>query len=277
MNSSKKSYKELAIPYFREIFNIIDDVMVSNHIPCYLIGANAIALEFLRNGIQPGRGTKDIDFAVMISSMNEYNHIIKDLVTNGFTKVKAPWTFYHNRFGIAVDILPYGHIEQDEKFSFSGKNFDLHVLGFKEVLGSSTKISIEERIARIPLLPGMVLLKLIAWNDRPEVRGTDLKDILDIIINYFEIDFDAIVEHHYDLLEVDDIDTIRIAARVLGREVKSYLSESSKLSKRITTILTENLTGKTDSVISKIWSTQKGWNVQYAYTILSEFKKGITQ
>jgi hypothetical protein len=66
MSISNQTYKELAIPYFKESFDCIDEVMRSMQIPYYLIGVSAIALELLKQGIKPNRGTKDIDFAVMI-------------------------------------------------------------------------------------------------------------------------------------------------------------------------------------------------------------------
>ena len=58
MNTSGQTYKELAIPYFEEVFRIIDDVLSRKNIPYYLVGANAIALELLERGHKPSRGTK---------------------------------------------------------------------------------------------------------------------------------------------------------------------------------------------------------------------------
>jgi len=46
-NSSSQSYKELAIPYFKETFDIVDEVMSDHHVPYYLIGASVIDLELL--------------------------------------------------------------------------------------------------------------------------------------------------------------------------------------------------------------------------------------
>ena len=60
MNTSNQSYKELAIPYFGEVFESIDKVMHKHQISYYLIGASAIALELLKEGVKPNRGTKDI-------------------------------------------------------------------------------------------------------------------------------------------------------------------------------------------------------------------------
>ena len=71
MSKSNQTYKELAIPHFSEVFDIIDEVMREHAVPYYLIGASAIALELLKSDIKPSRGTKDIDFAIMLSSKSK--------------------------------------------------------------------------------------------------------------------------------------------------------------------------------------------------------------
>lgn len=163
MSTSGKTYKELSIPYFKESFDCIDEVMKVLKIPYYLIGVSAIALELLKNGIKPSRGTKDIDFAVMISSMKEYEKISIALETKGFNKVTAPWTFYSNKFNVVIDLLPFGEIEENSTLNFNERFTDLHVLGFREVMEEAVHVEIEETIAKIPPLEGMVILKLIAW------------------------------------------------------------------------------------------------------------------
>ena len=52
-----QTYKELSIPYFKEVFNIIDEVLTQRGIPYYLVGASAIALELLQDGRKPSRGS----------------------------------------------------------------------------------------------------------------------------------------------------------------------------------------------------------------------------
>ncbi|WP_043023824.1 hypothetical protein [Fluviicola taffensis] len=128
MNSSNQSYKELAIPYFKEVFEIIDETMIDHKIPYYLIGASAIALELLKKGIKPNRGTKDIDFAIMISTMGQYEKLSETLVNKGFNRVKAPWTFFSQKYNVAIDILPFGEIEEQDTVQFNERYSDLHVL-----------------------------------------------------------------------------------------------------------------------------------------------------
>lgn len=80
------------------------------------------------------------------------------------------------------------------------------MLGFKEVLQEAVPVYIEEKIANIPPLPGMVILKLIAWSDRPEERGDDLPDILNIIEHYYDLAWDEIVNTHHDTLDKEPFD-----------------------------------------------------------------------
>lgn len=105
MNSLNQTHKELAIPHFKEVFDLTDEIMIHHKIPYYLIGVSAIALELLKKGIKPSRGTKDIDFAIMISSITEYENLGRSLVKVGFNNVKAPWTFYHDKFNIPYKSL----------------------------------------------------------------------------------------------------------------------------------------------------------------------------
>jgi len=275
MNTSNKSYKELAIPYFKQAFDIIDEIMIAQMVPYYLIGASAIALELLKNGVKPSRGTKDIDFAVMISSMEEYETISECLQKKGFNKVKAPWTFYAPQYDVVIDILPFGEVEEKDIEIFNKRYSDLHVLGFKEVLEESNEVRIEEKIANIPPLPGMVILKLVAWSDRPEERENDLADILKIICHYFDHNYDEIVEFHHDTFPEETFDEILIAAEVLGRKAKKYLLKSPPLNERIISVMDQNLMKESESKIAIEWARIMDWEVGYTFSVLNAFEKGM--
>lgn len=277
MTTSGQTYKELAIPYFKEVFQIIAEVLSERGIPYYLVGVNAISLELLEKGHKPSRGTKDIDFAIMISSMSEFDRVADQLVAKGFTKVKAPWTFYHPEFNAVVDLLPFGEVEENDTEDFNERYSDLHVLGFKEVLEQSKEVFIEEKVARIPPLHGMVILKLIAWSDRPEDRGNDPFDILLIISKYFNLEFEDIVENHFDTFPEGDLNELQIAARVLGRKAGEILKNSNTLKDRVFSILDKNSLNPAESLIAKQWAQKNDWDLEYAGMLLAELKKGIEE
>lgn len=276
MSTLNQTYKELATPYFKESFDCIDEVMKGLQIPYYLIGVTAIALELLKDGIKPSRGTKDIDFAVMISSLDEYDKISDALSIRGFNKVAAPWTFYSEQFKVSIDLLPFGEIEENFTVNFNERYTDLHVLGFREVMEEAVKVEIEDKIADIPALPGMVILKLIAWSDRPEERENDLSDILKIIQHYYDLKWDEIVEFHYDTLDKDPFDQLLIAAEVLGRNSRLYLEKSEAITERVLKVLETNLVGASKSAIARDWARKLDKEIEYTYALLEAFQKGIT-
>lgn len=276
MNTSNQTYKELAIPYFKETFDCIDEIMQKLKIPYYLIGVNAIELELLKDGHKPGRGTRDIDFAVMISSISEFGTIRAEMAKKGFNKVKAPWTFYSDIYGVIVDILPFGEIEQNDMVNFTERHVDLHVLGFREVMEEAVQVEIEDKIAHIPPLPGMVILKLISWSDRPQERQNDLTDILRIINHYYFFAWDEIVEVHHDIFDYEIDDHKMIAAEVLGRSSRHYLQRSEAISKRIMQVLEKNLQNAEKSIIAREWARQLDSDIEYAMSLLRAFQQGLT-
>jgi predicted nucleotidyltransferase len=275
MSTSNQTYKELAIPYFKESFDCIDEVMQELKIPYYLIGVSAIALELLKEGIKPSRGTKDIDFAVMISSIDEYEKISTALEARDFKRVAAPWTFYSDTFKVAIDLLPFGEIEENYTVNFNERHTDLYALGFREVLEEAVQVEIEEKIVNIPPLPGMVILKLIAWSDRPEERENDLSDILKIIQHYYELAWDEIVELHYDTLDKEPFDQLLIATEVLGRNSSIYLQKSDIIATRILRVMENNLQDAAKSAIAKEWARKLDTDVAYAMALLGAFQKGL--
>lgn len=276
MTTSNQTYKELSIPYFKESFDCIDEVMRELNIPYYLIGVSAIALELLKAGIKPSRGTKDIDFAVMISEMQEYDNISSIMEAKRFKKVSAPWTFYSETYKVAIDVLPFGEIEENYTVNFNERYTDLHMLGFREVMEEAVPVQIEEKIANIPSLAGMVILKLIAWSDRPEERENDLSDILKIIEHYYALKWDEIVEIHYDTLDKEPFDQKNIAAEVLGRNARLYLDKSKAISERVLKVLETNLQDASKSAIAKEWARKLDVDIEYAFALLTAFQKGIT-
>ncbi len=278
MSESSQNYKELAIPFFREVFELIDDVLENRGIPYYLIGATAIGIEILKKGIKPWKATKDIDFAIMLSSLEVYDEVIEDLQKVGFKKQEDPWRFSHNEYEITVDLLPYGEIEEKNTVNFVERKTELHVLGYKEILPDSRQYEIEGRTVQAPPLPGMVILKLVAWSDRPEKRGNDLYDVIKIIDHYNDIEYEANMMEHFDLIpEEDEFDERMFSARILGRKAKTYLDESKDLETRIFEVLEANTVKAEESGIAKAWAIEKGWDLEYCVALLEEFKAGLSE
>ncbi len=281
MKNTSQSYKKLGTPFFKETFELLDEAFRGRAIPYYLIGANAIALALMKEGIKPNRGTRDIDFAIMISNRNEYEELSDELYKKGFVKVAAPWTFRHPVFDTVIDVLPFGEIEEFYTENFDQRTTDLHVLGFKEVLSDPIQVCIEETFVNIPTLPGFIILKLTAWSDRPEERGNDLGDILFIISSYYNSNWDYILDNHAELLDLLEDkgkeDEWIVAARVLGRESAAYLQKSDRLKARILEVLDKNINDQFQSDIARQWAAKLDKSIDYTLSLLLAFLTGIKE
>jgi predicted nucleotidyltransferase len=172
-------------------------------------------------------------------------------------------------FDVLIDLLPFGDIERNKQQGFNILYTDLHVFGFKEVMEDSSEYVIEDRSVKVPPLPGMVLLKLIAWSDRPEKRHDDLFDILYVIDHYHDLEFEKIITDHHELIpEEGEFDERVFSARVLGRRAKEYVDKSKDLRDRIFKILDENTFKEVESKIAKKWALKKGWDLEYCTLLL---------
>ena len=94
-----------------------------------------------------------------------------------------------------------------------------------------------------------MLLKFIAWDDRPEYRLKDLQDIAVILDNYFHRFSDDIYDNHSDLFDNRELE--EIAAYVIGRKIKSIIGDSADLKKRIIHILTDKQKAIAERLILK--------------------------
>jgi predicted nucleotidyltransferase len=56
----------------------------------------------------------------------------------------------------------------------------------------------------IATLPSIVLLKLIAFDDRPENRFKDPRNIINIILHFFDLQAELIYSQHSDLFAGDE-------------------------------------------------------------------------
>jgi predicted nucleotidyltransferase len=244
----------------------------------YLVGA--VAREVWMRGLKditPRRATSDIDFGILIKDKAHFEELKDYLISKeGFTGYKE------NAFVLIapdlrqIDILPFGEIEKEGKVTVMGTGMTtLYVDGMKEVFEEGVpEVSFEEKITfKVCTLPGIVLLKLIAYDDRPEIRRDDLIDIADILLHFFNIYDELIWSEHNDLFG-DDKSLEKISSRVLGREMGKILKRNEKLTERVTGILAANGNAK---AIAEVIAGTLDKNVEEINEWLQEIIAGINE
>lgn len=246
----------------------------------YLVGA--IAREVWMRGLKditPGRATSDIDFGIMIKDSDHFEKLRNYLIyTEGFTGYREnPFVLIapDNR---QIDILPFGEIEKEGKVTVKGTGMTtLYADGMKEVFEEGVpEVNFENKITfKVCTLPGIVLLKLIAYDDRPEIRISDLTDIADILIHFFSIYDEMIWAEHSDLFN-EEKSLEEVSARVLGREMGKILRRNKKLEERISGMLTENENGKAIIIATKIAAVLNK-QIDEIMNLLKEIMNGMSE
>lgn len=248
MSISDQPYKQYSFAHHGKVYEILEKIFLKYGIKYYLIGANARDVQLYKKGIKPSRGTADIDFAIMVPDIDSYNMVFDELCVNGFVRAKENYRLYFEKTNTAIDLLPYGAIEQDYTVNFIERNTTLSVLGFTEVGSKSEVVRIkeEEYDLHVSPLEGILILKLISWNEKPDSRIKDLDDISFLLNNGWELFQDEAYENHLDLFVDgdDDFDVIKVAARIIGRKMRGILEQNETLKQTIVSILEKSVKKK---------------------------------
>lgn len=126
-------------------------------------------------------------------------------------------------------------------------------------------------------LPGIVLLKLIAFDDRPEVRRDDIKDISDILKHFFDMYDDEIFNNHNELFEDKNDNLLHIAAQVLGREIRKITNRNPTLHQRLENIFISNTNTPENSRIAQIMVEYFDNTVLENVLLLRQILKGFRE
>ncbi|HEY8935046.1 MAG TPA: hypothetical protein VIM65_07485 [Cyclobacteriaceae bacterium] len=242
-NSSKINLNESRESTLKEVLLAVDECCIELGIDFYILGALARDVWFTEKGI-PASGTKDVDFAVFLSETEQFSQLKERLMQkHEFVTVKGNEFVLLAPNKMQIDVLPFGKLEVEDGVTVKGEGLTkIKVNGFKEVYLQSVMDAyvLEGKKFKVATLPGIFLLKLIAFDDRPDQRQNDPVDCLSIIENFFELQSDLIYDYHNDLFG-DDRPLEQISARVIGREMRKPLSENSDLKVRITEILKDHV------------------------------------
>jgi len=282
MSIYKISFSQLRQDNLRATFAAFERAFQKMRIEVYLIGALARDTWFAGTGIRT-LGTKDIDFAVLIPDPATFQQL-KDYLTSEehFTATKNEYTLVDEK-GYHVDLLPFGSVEIEGKQILDHQgHIYTNISGFQEVYDQATTlVEFDGQFQfRVSSLAGIIVLKLIAWDDRPEMRGKDIQDISLIIHHYFALEEALIYSRHADLFTIENIDLPRLSARALGREMALVLNRNALLRDRIRKILSENqavLAKSMMTTLPTLSTPESAQTLTHQYAVLREILLGIME
>jgi predicted nucleotidyltransferase len=283
MSTYKISFKELRQEAkISHMLTALENGLDKFNIDFYLVGAVARDVWMTAiNDIPPSRVTGDIDFAVFINDGGTYDSLKEYLINvEGFTPYKGNAFVLGWKGFIWVDLLPFGEIEgKGSKVTVEGSGLtSVSVPGFKEIYQSGLpQAELEgKHTFKFCTLPGIVILKLIAYQDRPEIRRDDIKDISKILQHFFEMYADEIFENHNDLFG-GDVNLLHIASRVMGRDMAKIARVNDELFQRIKALLEKNTKDAAASELSRIMAEFFQNTLEENVLVLREILIGFTE
>lgn len=284
MPTYKINYNQLSQqPGITEMLYALQRGLEKFGIDFYLVGAVARNVWMTGiNNIAPRRTTGDIDFAVLINDDGVYEALKTYLIiTEGFQPYKGNEYVLIWKENLEVDLLPFGAIDDgDTKFTSNGLGLtSISLQGFTEIYNDGLPtLDLEGKHQfKFCTLPGIVLLKLIAWDDRPESRRDDIKDISDILNHFFDMNDNEIFEKHHDLFEKEEASLKNIAARVMGREMSKIAKKNELLFSRIVGILDSNTLVSQNSEMAKIMVEYYDNTIDDNVQLLKHLRQGFSE
>jgi predicted nucleotidyltransferase len=233
-------------PLLKDLLRELNSFFGSINVDFYVIGATArdIILSNLHD-LLPERKTMDLDIAIAISDWNQFQSIEESLPKKeGFEKNKEQKQRFIYEGIYVLDIVPFGDIAEDDGNIYwpPDETIAMSVWGFPEMADATISVEIDgEFTIKIASLPGLFLLKLVAWKDRRLLGSKDAYDMALLMVNYLDINMERAVEEHYDLYETDEFNHVIAGAQLMARDVKLLIRENEKTLGYLKKILTKEI------------------------------------
>lgn len=235
---SKIFYKALGDTHLKNIINDVQTAATKLGIDFFAVGALARNIWYVSNN-ENSRGTKDVDFGVYVSNSESYNKLKNMLIKEySYVSVSTNPFCLISPYEIPLDLLPFGDIEKNGKVMIEGKGLvSINLDGFVETYENGlVTAKIENDLIKFCSIPSVILLKLVAYDDRPNNRPNDPIDI-DSILNHYPSIETEMIWGEYSFLYEDDISHEDVGIKVLGYEVSKLISKNEKLTERILDII----------------------------------------
>lgn len=183
-----------------------------------------------RHGIATQRQTEDVDFAIAVSNWQVFSNLTARLLDGGsFRAVDGrTYRFRHVDSALPVDLVPFTGIETpDRRIAWPPDGaIVMDVFGFREAHANAVRVRLPHGVeAKVVSVPGLALLKIVAWNDR-HVRAPfkDAPDLMLIASSYLQLGNEPRLWKQFAAwTEEGDFDYEVSGARMLGLDVKALL------------------------------------------------------
>lgn len=218
-------------PILLHVLAAVADEAEHRSIDYMLVGATArdILMTHVFD-MPPGRATYDVDLAVAVASWDEFAQLKQALAARpGFlSNAASQQRLYYQESpddpSYPIDLVPFGGVATGagEIAWPPDMAVVMNVIGYQEVLAAAELITFAPGLTgRVASIPGLAVLKLIAWSDRGPGNPKDAHDLLHLMSNYHAAGNHGRLykEEYYPLLEAVEHDPELAGATLLGMDV----------------------------------------------------------
>ncbi|MGA2324702.1 MAG: nucleotidyl transferase AbiEii/AbiGii toxin family protein [Bryobacteraceae bacterium] len=206
----------------------------------FVVGAMARDLVLVNAfGLRPGRATRDIDFGLTVGNWEQFQTLKTALMETGQFDAapndahRLNWKDPETGAITPVDLIPFGGVASEDKTIAWPPNRDLvmNVAGFEEASESAIRLQIEDDlVVRVASIPGLTVLKLIAWERRRNENNKDAADLRHLLLYYGDAgNLDRLYEQEMPLLEAAGFDVELAGAQLLGRDTARICHKDTRV------------------------------------------------
>lgn len=268
----------------RVITNVLQAAQALGY-PLLLVGATARII-LLENvfGLNPGRATRDVDFAFALDNWAQFEALKEHLVANahctadGTIEQRLHMTLAGIAHPYKVDLIPFGGVEHEaHRIAWPpDQSLVMNVAGYQDALNAAVQVEAAKgTIVNVASLPGIAILKAFAWADRGHDDRKDALDLASLFKDYHQAgNQDRIYADAADALEAVGYDIELAGAWLLGRDAAQMASPGTIAG------LDELLSGdKKRRLIEDMARAFKGRDdaLEYAGRLLQQFVAGLTR
>jgi predicted nucleotidyltransferase len=232
-DSSNRSFTDLTSPVDPTtalVLRAVDAVANSLGYDYFLVGATARHILLVNAlGLPAARATRDIDFGVAVESWEQFDTFKQRLIgLKSFraTEARAHKLYYKDNsseWETSIDLIPFGPLASGNRTIEWPPERDsvMNVAGFDEALRAAVLIRIDRGLTvKVASLPGLTILKFLAWIDRRKVTNKDATDVYTLLATYADAgNTERLYADEPDLLQNAGFDLELAGAQLLGRDV----------------------------------------------------------
>lgn len=269
-----------------EVLRAVDRVARELRVDYFVLGATARDIVLYGVfGIAPDRGTLDVDLAVAVSDWREFERVKAALVeTKDFTAEQSTphrLLYRADRFKKAhpLDLLPFGGVEDaSHKIVWPPElSVVMNVAGYREALEAAQEVEIAPSfVVRVASLPGLAVLKLLAWADRGIEDPRDATDLVTIMRRYADAgNEDRLYGEEADVLETVAHNVDLASPRLLGKDAGRIIADATR--EQVIALLRDD--AAVQRLVKDMARAIRGIedSITEAETLLAEFRNGLEE